>query len=264
MMNAAEKAHMNEALKKGVRLDGRKLDEFRPISIEVGTLSTAEGSAIVTCGQTQVVAGVKLEVAKPYPDSQEDGVMMFGSEMLPLASPKFESGPPSIDSIEVARVIDRGIREGKAMDTKKLCIRKGELVWNVMVDIMPLNFDGNLIDIGGMAALAALYNSRLPKIENDKIVSGSKTDEHIPMNSMPIPITVIKIGDNLLVDPTEAEYESLDARLTVAVLEDGTLCAMQKGGDASLTANDLNDMLDLAIAKSAEVRQKVKEALGMN
>jgi exosome complex component RRP42 len=262
-MNEAEKLHMNDALKKGLRLDGRKHDEFRPVEIKVGVVSTAEGSAIAKCGDTEVIAGVKLEVAKPYPDSKEDGVMMFSSEMLPLSNPNFESGPPGIESIEVARVIDRGIREGKAIDTKKLCIRKGELVWNVMVDVLPLNYDGNLIDVGGMAALAALYNARMPKLEDDKVVTGSKTDEMVPMKSMPIPVTVVKIGDNLLVDPNDAEYESLDARLTVAVLEDGTLCAMQKGGDASLSAEDVSSMVELAIVKSLELRHKIKEALGL-
>jgi len=263
-MNYGEREHINEALKKGTRLDGRKLDEFRPITIEVGVSSTAEGSAVVTCGDTKVIAGLKLDVQKPYPDTQDQGVMMFGSELLPLSSPHFESGPPKIESIEVARVIDRGIREGKAMDTKKLCIREGELVWNVMVDVLPINYDGNLIDVGGMAALAALYNARMPKLENDKVVSGSKTDEHIPMKSMPVPVTVIKIGESLLVDPTEDEYDCLDARLTVAVLDDNSLCAMQKGGNASLSAKDLNDMIDLAIAKSQEIRAKIKEALGMD
>ena len=262
-MNQGEKEHINEALKKGVRLDGRKLDEFRPITITLGVSSTAEGSALVTCGETQVIAGIKLGVQAPYPDSQEDGVMMFGSELLPMSNPNFESGPPKIESIEVARVIDRGIREGHAIDTKKLCIRPGELVWNVMVDVLPVNYDGNLIDIGGMASLAALFSAKMPKIENDKVVSGSKTDEAVPVNAMPVPVTVIKIGDNLLVDPTEEEYECLDARLTVAVLDDNSLCAMQKGGNASLSVKDLNEMIDLAIAKSQELRAKVKEALGM-
>jgi exosome complex component RRP42 len=261
MMNPAQREHINEALKKGIRLDGRKKDEFRPIEISIGVTSTAEGSALVKCGDTQVIAGVKLDVAKPYPDSQEDGVMMFSSELLPLSNPNFESGPPKIESIEVARVIDRGIREGKAIDTKKLCVRPSELVWNVMVDVLPLNYDGNLIDVGGMAAIAALYNARMPKLEKDMVVPGSKTEEQVPMMSLPVPVTVIKIGDNLLIDPTDMEYENLDARLTVTVLEDGTLCAMQKGGDASLTAKDLNEMIDLAIEKSYEIRAKIKEAL---
>ncbi|MBN2458851.1 exosome complex protein Rrp42 [Candidatus Woesearchaeota archaeon] len=261
-MNTELKTHINEALKKGIRLDGRKKEDFREIEIKTGVVATAEGSALVRCGDTEVIAGVKLQVGEPYPDSQDQGTMMVGSELLPLSNPAFEGGPPSIDSIEVARVIDRGIREGKAIDTKKLCIREGELVWTVMIDVLPLNHDGNLIDIGGLAALAALKDARMLEIENDKIAIGKRTEEKLPINSMPIPITILKIGDNFIVDPTFEEEAVLDARLTVAVLEDDNLCALQKGGDASLTAKDIKEMTALAIKKSHELRDKLSEALG--
>jgi exosome complex component RRP42 len=260
-MNQELKNHINEALKKGVRLDGRKKEEYRNIEITTGVVATAEGSARVKCGDTEVIAGIKLEVGEPYPDSQDEGTMMVGSELLPLSNPEFESGPPGIDAIEVARVIDRGIREGKAIDTKKLCVRKGELVWTVMIDVLPLNHDGNLIDVGGLAALAAIKNTKMVEIENDKIVIGKRTNESLPVVGMPIPVTVLKIGDNLIVDPTDEEEEVLDARLTVSILEDDTLCAMQKGGDASLTTKDINEMIDLAIKKSHEIRKKLQEAL---
>lgn len=260
-MNQDLKVHINEALKKGVRLDGRKKDEFRKIEIKTGVVATAEGSALVRCGDTEVIAGVKLQLGEPYPDSQDQGTMMVGSELLPLSNPNFEGGPPGIDSIEVARVIDRGIREGKAIDTKKLCIRKGELVWTVMIDVLPLNHDGNLIDVGGLAAMAALKDTRMLEVENDKVVIGKRTHEKLPINATPLPVTVLKIGDNFIVDPTYEEEEVLDARLTVAVLEDDTLCALQKGGDASLTVKDINEMIDLAIKKSHELRKKLREAL---
>jgi exosome complex RNA-binding protein Rrp42 (RNase PH superfamily) len=47
----------------------------------------------------------------------------------------------------------------------------------------------------------------------------------------------------------------------VSILEDDTLCALQKGGDASLTTKDINEMIDLAIKKSHEIRKKLQEAL---
>jgi exosome complex component RRP42 len=124
MMNHEVKEHIRNALKKGIRIDGRKLDELRPISIETGFLSTAEGSAKIIFGDAEVLAGVKMAIEKPYPDTPEDGVLMVNSELLPLSNPEFESGPPSIESIETARVIDRGIRESKAFNTKSLCLRK--------------------------------------------------------------------------------------------------------------------------------------------
>ena len=260
-MNQDLKNHINEALKKGVRLDGRKKEEHRKLEIQTGAVATAEGSARVMCGDTEVIAGIKLDIGEPYPDSPDKGVMMVGSELLPLSNPEFESGPPGIDAIEVARVIDRGIREGKTIDTHKLCIKKGELVWMVMIDVLPINYDGNLIGIGGIAALAALKDAKMVEVKDNKPVYGKKTKHDLPITSMPIPVTVLKIGDNFIVDPTGAEEKVLDARLTVSVLEDNTICAMQKGGDASLSVKDINDMIDLAINKSQELRKQLNEAL---
>ena len=55
----------------GRRQDGRGLEDYRePISVEVGISRSAEGSALVKIGKTVVMAGVKLAVDKPYPDTQ--------------------------------------------------------------------------------------------------------------------------------------------------------------------------------------------------
>ena len=107
MIDQEARKHLRESLAKGIRYDGRKKDEFRDIEIKTGFLSTAEGSAQVKCGETIVLAGVKMSVEKPYPDTQEEGILMVSAELLPLSNPKYESGPPDAVAIEVARVIDR-------------------------------------------------------------------------------------------------------------------------------------------------------------
>ena len=45
-----------ELIQKGMRLDERKFDEFRPIKIKTGVSNKAEGSAMITLGETQVIA----------------------------------------------------------------------------------------------------------------------------------------------------------------------------------------------------------------
>src|SRR4051812_34648595 len=130
-MGYTSKEHIVNALKKGMRLDGRTPHQFRTITVETGLLATAEGSARVKCGDTELLAGVKMALGKPYSDTPDSGVLMVGAELLPLSNPLFEQGPPSTESIELARVIDRGIRESKTIDDHKLCVRPGELVWMV-------------------------------------------------------------------------------------------------------------------------------------
>ncbi|MFH1400494.1 MAG: RNA-binding protein [Nanoarchaeota archaeon] len=253
-MNEEQKEHISNAIKAGYRLDGRKLDQFREITIETNCISTAEGSARVKAGETEVIAGVKLSVGNPFSDRPDEGVLMVGAELLPLSNPEFESGPPSVESIEVARVIDRGIREGKAMNTKKLCIEKGEKVWIVQADICPINTDGNLIDIGALAVLAALRTTVFPEYKDGVIDYKTPTKKKLELLSEPITVTVLKIGDNFVIDPTDEETQALDSRLTAAFLADGTLCAMQKGGEMALTIEDIETMLNLAEEKSRELR----------
>lgn len=258
MVDNEMKKHVIECLNKGIRYDGRKLDEFRKIEIETGFISTAEGSSRVRCGNTEVIAGVKMSVEKPFPDTPGEGILMVGAELLPLSNPAFESGPPGEYAIEVARVIDRGIRESKSLDNKRLCIKEGEKVWTINVDICPINVDGNLIDIGSIAAVSAILNAKFPKLENEKVDYKVKTNESIPISKMPIAVTVFKVGNHFIVDPIETEEKVLDARLTITTTEDGNLCSLQKGGEGPLTVEEIDKMIDISLDKAKEIRKLIK------
>ncbi len=254
------KNHIIKLIKQNIRLDGRKNDEYRkPIKVELGVTEGAEGSARVIIGDTEVVVGVKIEIMAPYPDSPDEGTIMVGAELIPLASPDFESGPPRIESIELARVVDRGVRESKCLDFKSMCIKSGEKVWVAAIDIVPINAAGNLFDASAIGALAALMDTKLPVVEeNDgvyKLNYEAERTQTIKLNNLPISCTVWKIGDNFIVDPLPDEEKIYDARLTVAVDESNDICAMQKGGDHALGSDEIMDMVDLAIKKCGELRK---------
>lgn len=246
--------HILRNLEAGIRFDGRKLLDYRKIEITFDVSGNAEGAARVKFGDTEVLAGVKVEMGKPYPDIPEEGTLMVGAELLPMSNPEFESGPPQIQAIELARVVDRGIRESKCVDFKSLCITKGEKVWTLCLDLAPMNDDGNLLDAFGLAGLAALKVMKFPKVDGDKIDYHTRTDKGVELRNLPIPITVCKIGKYFLVDPTNEEEPAIEARLTVTSLGDGNLCALQKGGDKPLTSEDISRMVDIAIEKGKELR----------
>ncbi len=246
-----------KSLDKGFRIDGRKFDEYRDISVEYGISQNAEGSARVRIGKTEVVAGVKMLVDKPYPDKPDEGSLMIGAELLPLSNPEFELGPPGIWAIEIARVVDRGIRESNAIDTKKLCIEAGEKVWIVSVDICTINDEGNLLDASALATLAAIKNAVFPAFDGNAVDYKTKTDKKIPLVKEPIEVTVVKIGKHFIVDPTTEEENALDARLTVASTEDGKICALQKGGDETLSSEEIFRMIDIALDRAKLLRSKL-------
>jgi exosome complex component RRP42 len=241
-------------LEKGERIDGRKMDEFREVKVETGVIKRAEGSARVKMGKTDVIVGVKMEIVQPFPDVPNMGMLKTEAEFTPIASPDFESGPPGEDATELARVVDRGIRESECIDLEKLCLKEGEKVWGVFVDIYIINHDGNLIDASALGAVAALRTTMIPKLENDKIVRDELVKK-LPILHTPITVTVGKVLDRFIIDPVKEEEEVLDSKLTVAVTEGGKICAMQKSGEHGLTEDDVAKMIDLAVKKSEEIRK---------
>jgi len=258
MINEDLKQHIITSLRENTRIDGRRREDFREIVVEYGISGSAEGSARVRIGGTEVLAGVKISVEKPYPDTPDQGNLMVNAELLPLSNPNFEPGPPGIDSIELARVVDRGIRESKAIDSKKLCIESGEKVWMVSIDICSINDEGNLFDASALATIAAIQDAVFPEYDGTSVDYKHLSDKKLPLDKIPISITVLKVGDQIIVDPTKEEEESISARLTVASTENGELCAMQKGGDMPLTTEEIQTMVELALDKAKELRSKLK------
>ena len=183
VMNVKKK-QITELIEKGKRTDGRGLTDYRNVQIELGVIDRAEGSARIRLGKTEIIAGVKIGTGKPFPDTPDTGVLTVNAELVPLASPYFEPGPPGENAVELARVVDRVIRESKAIDLEKLCVKSGKLVFVVFVDVYVLNHDGNLIDASALAALAALVNAKMFKytVEEDEIVLQSRPQiVHLPI-----------------------------------------------------------------------------------
>lgn len=249
-------------IERGKRFDGRGLLEFRKIEVEEGIVKKAEGSARVKIGNTDVIAGVKINVAEPYTDSPDEGTLKVGLELTPLSSPEFNPGPPNERAIEMARVVDRGIRESEMIHVKKLCIKKGEKVWSIFVDIYILNDDGNLLDASALAAVLALKNARLPKLEDDKVLFGELTDKKLPLKKeFPITLTFYKMGKKLILDPCLEEEKAAAARLSVALTFQNSqprIHALQKGGDATFTIEEIDKIISTAIEKANELKMALK------
>lgn len=236
-------------LKDGKRLDDRGAFDFRDIEIETGISNKAEGSARVRIGKTEVIVGVKMDTQEPYPDHDDEGTMSTNMEFNPICGERYESGPPGVNAIEVARVVDRGIRESGFIDWKKLCITKGEKVWNINLDIYCINDDGNVLDAAALASVAALRVSTFPVYDKKEEVV--KYEEHskdpLPLTeNIPLSLTSYKIGDSLLLDPNRDEEDAADTRVTITFSspkKDKIVNAMQKGGITPVTIEDLEKIM---------------------
>jgi exosome complex component RRP42 len=258
MLTRVRQKQIGQLIDSGKRLDGRGLNDYREFTIEEGLIERAEGSARIHLGKTEVLVGVKVETGTPFPDTPNDGVLTVNAELVPLASPAFEPGPPDESSVELARIVDRGIRESKMIDSAKLCIEAGKKVFVVFVDVYVLNYDGNLIDASALAAVSALANTKMPNYEVEdgeiKIKTGYSP---LPLKDHPITLTVAKINDKLIVDPWIEEEQVMEARMSMAVNDDGNICAIQKGCPGFFTPEQILEAAKIAQKKAAELRKKL-------
>lgn len=288
--------YITKLAEQGKRIDGRGFNQYRNIEIETNVVNKAEGSARVKIGNTQVLCGIKMDIGEPFPDTPTTGVMSTAAEFVPLASPDFESGPPRENAIELARVVDRGVRESQVIQLEKLCVTPGEKVWLVFIDIHILDYDGNLFDAASLGALAALLTTKVPVsrflkelnekdrsswqqqlldlytipgvdevpfgVEDTNNNADAVKDFPLPMIEPPISCTAVKINDFVLFDPCFDEEIIADVRLTVATDHKGDIRAMQKGLSGSFTREEIQKVIKGALDNGQEIRKTLNQSIG--
>ena len=252
-----------DLLSQGKRIDGRGLYDQRPLSIETGAIPKANGSARVKLGDTEIVTGVKIQPDKPFPDLGDKGILICTAEILPLADPKAEPGPPGEEVIELARVVDRGIRETEMLDLKQLVLIKDKSVIGIFVDSSVLNTDGNLFDACSYAAVAAILSCTVPKyeIKDEAPVLVEGVTSKPPIKTIPVSVTMARIGEHIIVDPTADEEACMNARITITTNSDSNICALQKGGSDGFTVEQLLKCSEIALSVGTKIRKQLEKLM---
>ncbi|MBC7114656.1 MAG: exosome complex protein Rrp42 [Archaeoglobi archaeon] len=246
------KDYIYNLARRGERIDGRRADEYREVKIETDVIQKAEGSAEVMIGNTRVLVGVKMQPGEPFPDTPNMGIIITNAEQVPLASPSFEPGPPDENAIELARVVDRGIRESNAVDLESLCIKEGEEVWMIFIDIHVLDHDGNLIDASALGAIAALMTAEIP---NERFGYGENAP--LKVQNVPIAVTTVDFGTQIFVDPNLEEEQICSSRMTVIFGSSNEIVGIQKSGAGRLSVEKVYNIVDLSSKKAEELRKKL-------
>lgn len=264
VLDQLKRKEIVDLLAQGKRIDGRAFDQPRPLSIETGVIPKANGSARVRLGDTEIVTGVKIQPDKPFPDLGDKGIFICTAEILPLAHPDAEPGPPGEDVIELARVVDRGIRESGMIDMSQLVLEKDKSVIGIFADNSVVDHNGNLFDACSYATTAAILSCKVPKweLKNDVPVLVEGHESNPPITTIPVSVTMGRIGEHILVDPNAEEWECIDARITITTNSDGNICALQKGGEDGFTIDQLSKCADIALSAATKIREKLKQTKG--
>ncbi|XP_059665326.1 exosome complex component RRP45A isoform X2 [Cornus florida] len=267
-MTVNEKKFIETALLSDLRVDGRRPFDFRRIIIKFGR---EDGSSEVQLGQTHVMGFVTSQLVQPYRDRPNEGSLSIYTEFSPMADPSFEAGRPGESAVELGRVIDRGLRESRAVDTESLCVVAGKLVWSIRIDLHIIDNGGNLVDAANIAALAALLTFRRPECTlggedgQEVIVHPHEVREPLPLiiHHLPIAVTFAFISDEniVVIDPTHFEEAIMGGRMTATLNSNGEVCAIQKAGGAGVMQSVIMQCLRIASVKAADITSKIKNAV---
>jgi len=262
LIDSLKRTKISDFLEQGKRIDGRGFEEVRPLSIETGVIPHANGSARVRLGDTEVITGIKIQPDRPFPDLGDKGIFICTAEILPLAHPDAEPGPPGEAVIELARVVDRGIRETGMIDLSQLVLEKDKSVIGVFADNSIIDHDGNLFDACSYASVAAILTSKLPKWEmkNDKPVLVDGQESNTPVTTIPVSVTMGRIDEHIIVDPNGDEWSCLNARITITTNSDGNICALQKGGLEGFTTEQLVKCGEISVSVGSKIRESLNQA----
>ncbi|GAX79778.1 hypothetical protein CEUSTIGMA_g7218.t1 [Chlamydomonas eustigma] len=264
-----DKSFILKALKDEVRVDGRKLYDYRKLKF---SFSLDDCSCTLAMGSTRVMSVVAASLESPFPDRPNEGSIRFNVELSPMASPFFEAGRPGEEAIELARLVERGLRQSHAIDQEALCVLAGRKVWALRVDCHVLDHGGNLVDACCLAALAALMAFRKPEVTVGGHGGSTEIKVHAAEEKEPLPLTIHHLpiavtfgffedGNTLVVDPSLKEEAAMQGSATIMVNPNREVCAVHKAGGVGLSSSQLFRCVRLASARADEVVALLKSAL---
>ncbi|XP_015284487.1 PREDICTED: exosome complex component RRP43 [Gekko japonicus] len=246
-------------LKENCRPDGRELGEFRTTTVNVGSITTADGSALVKLGNMTVICGIKAEFAAPPVDSSNKGYIVPNVDLPPLCSSRFRPGPPGEEAQAASQFMADLIENSQVVRKEDLCIVDGKLAWVLYCDIICLDYDGNLLDACVCALLAALKNVQLPAVrineETGLAEVNLKEKTALTVRKEPVAASFVLFDSLVIVDPTAEEEDLATGTVTIVTDEEGKLCSVHKPGGSALMGAKLQDCIGRAKTRHKEVKK---------
>jgi exosome complex component RRP42 len=174
-------------------------------------------------------------------------------------------------NVEHTQGLQRVLVQSNVIDLDKLCIVEGKYVWTIYVDILVLDSGGNLFDIIILAAYTALCNTKIPNVEiipaetieetEFDIIDDPAAATSLDVASVPVCITLSKMGTRYVVDTTLEEEACVDSKLLISVKRNGTICGMQKTGMGAIDINSTYSLFQWSRTIGKTLFEKIDEAL---
>jgi exosome complex component RRP41 len=222
--------------KKEIRLDGRKLDELRPIKLEVGILNNADGSAYIEQGKNKILAGVfgPREVHPKHLTLSDRALLRCRYHMAPFSVDERKSPAPSRRDIELSKVIREALEP--AIFLEKFPKTSIDLYIEV------LQADGGTRCAGLTVASLAL------------------ADAGIPLRDLVAACAAGKIGKYVALDLSDIEDKEGAADVPIAYMPNRKVITLLQM-DGKLSIDEFNQTLELSLEGCKKIYALQKEAL---
>jgi len=222
--------------KKGLRLDGRKPDELRPLKLEVGVIPNADGSAYIEHGKNKILAGVygPREVHPKHLSLQDRTILKCRYHMAPFSVQERKSPAPSRREVELSKVIKESLEPAVFL----------EYYPRTMVDVFVevLQADGGTRCASITAAALAL------------------ADSGIPMRDLVVACAAGKVDDTIVLDLMDTEDKMGAADVPVALMPNLNAVTLLQM-DGTLTHEEFESAVNLALEGCKKIYATQKEAL---
>jgi len=221
---------------KGLRVDGRRLDELRPIKLEVGILDKADGSAYIEQGKNKILAAVygPREAHPKHIALADRAVVRCRYHMAPFSVDERKSPAPSRRELELSKVIRESLEPA----------------------IMSEYFPRATIDIF-IEVLQADAGTRCAGIT---AASLALADAGIPMRELVAACAAGKIEGKVILDLSDIEDKKGEADLPVALMPKSNVISLIQM-DGSLSDEEFKQALDLSTDACRKIYEMQREAL---
>ncbi|XP_014601673.1 PREDICTED: exosome complex component RRP43-like [Polistes canadensis] len=257
--------YLHDHLAQNIRPDGRQFLSFRPISVNVSSITQADSSAIFKIGNTTVICGIKAELSAPKAETPDKGFIIPNVELSPLCSPKFRPGPPSEEAQVISQLVEDILTNSATIDLRSLCICEDKLVWVLYCDLLCINYDGAVVDACTGALACALKSLTLPRVTYDPLNGNTcvQHEDRISLQIKTIPVSTtfaIFDGQLLIADPTDDE-ESLSLGKLIIVSDEEAICCVHKPGGIPVSKDLFIKSLEKSKRRAELVRSLINTAM---
>jgi exosome complex component RRP41 len=222
--------------KKGIRLDGRKADELRPLKLEVGVLPNADGSAYIEHGKNKILVGVfgPREMHPKHLSQSDRMVLRCRYHMAPFSVQERKSPAPSRREVELSKVIREALEPSVFVD----------LYPRVGIDVFV-----EVLQADGGTRCAAITAASL-----------AIADAGIPMRDLVVACAAGKVNDTVVLDLYDAEDKLGVADVPVALMPNLNAVTLLQM-DGILTPEEFETAINMAIEGCKKIYVMQKEAL---